>query len=170
MANGHHHPLSEADTVPSLERLSESARQGILSLAIEDVTSTPFHRPAKPLAQSRVAIVTTAGVHLPGERPFVAGDPTYRMIPSDTDGSDLLQSHTSLGFDRTGIMADPNVVYPIDRLREMVAEGKIGELAPRFYSFMGAQRDVAPIKTTMAPEVAAHLLEDGVDVVLLTPT
>jgi D-proline reductase (dithiol) PrdB len=67
-------------------------------------------------------------------------------------------------------MADVNVVFPIDRLREMVAEGKIGSLAPYFYSFMGAQRDVAPIKTAMAPEVAAHLLEDGVDVVLLTPT
>ena len=155
--------------MPSLDRLSESARAGILSLAIEEVTSTPFHWPAKPLAQSRVAIVTTAGVHLPGDKPFVAGDPTYRMIPSATDGADLLQSHTSLGFDRTGIMADPNVVYPIDRLRELVAEGKIGELAPRFYSFMGAQRDVTPIKA-MAAEVAAHLLADGVDVVLLTPT
>lgn len=156
--------------MPSLERLSETARAGILSLAIEEPASTPFHRPTKPLAQSRVAIVTTAGVHRRDDTPFVPGDPTYRMIPSSMDGADLLQSHTSLGFDRTGIMADANVVYPVDRLREMVAEGRIGELAPTFYSFMGAQRDVTAIKNTMAPEVARRLLEDGVDVVLLTPT
>jgi D-proline reductase (dithiol) PrdB len=67
-------------------------------------------------------------------------------------------------------MADVNVVFPIDRLREMVAEGRIGSLGPTLYSFMGAQRDVTAIKTTTAHEVADRLLEDGVEVVLLTPT
>jgi len=156
--------------MPSLDRLPEAARKGMLDFPAEVNETTPFHRPPKPLAQSKVAIVTTAGLHLHGDRPFVPADPSFRRIPSDVRGDDLLQTHNSIGFDRTGVMADVNVVFPIDRLREMVAEGRIGSLGTAFYSFMGAQRDASVIKSTTAPEVAARLLEDGVDVVLLTPT
>jgi D-proline reductase (dithiol) PrdB len=81
-----------------------------------------------------------------------------------------VQSHTSIGFDRTAVLEDINVVFPIERLREMVSAGRIGELAPTFYSFMGAQRDWQPIKNRTGPEVAELLLGDAVDVVLLTPT
>jgi D-proline reductase (dithiol) PrdB len=156
--------------MPSLGRLPEAARNSLLATPIEVQETSPFRRPAKPLAQSVVAIVTTAGLHLHGDRPFVPADPTFRLIPSDAHGDDLLQTHNSIGFDRTGVMADVNVVFPIDRLREMVAAGRIGALGPTFYSFMGAQRDVTAIKTTTAPEVANRLVEDGVEVVLLTPT
>jgi len=156
--------------MPKLDRLPEAQRQSILTLAVEEHDTAPFHRPRKPLAAARVAIVTTAGVHVRTDQPFRPGDPSYREIPSATDAGEIVQTHTSIGFDRTGVMADLNVVFPLDRLREMVDEGVIGELAPRFFSFMGAQRDVVPIRTTTAPEVAAKLVADGVDVVLLTPT
>ena len=156
--------------MPALDRLPETARNALLALPVDENETAPFRRPDKPLAESRVAIVTTAGVHLRSDRPFVPSDPTYRRIPSDATGADLLQSHNSIGFDRTGIMADVNVVFPLDRLREMVAEQRIGSLGAFFYSFMGAQRDASAIKATTAPEVAARLLEDGVEIVLLTPT
>jgi D-proline reductase (dithiol) PrdB len=156
--------------MPSLDRLPEATRKTMLDLAVEVHETTPFQRLAKPLSESVVTIVTTAGLHLYGDRPFVPADSTFRRVPSDARGDELLQTHNSIGFDRTGVMADVNVVFPIDRLREMVDEGKIGSLGPTMYSFMGAQRDVNPIKTTTAPEVAGLLLEDGVDVVLLTPT
>jgi D-proline reductase (dithiol) PrdB len=156
--------------MPNLDRLPEAARNALLALTVDENETVPFRRPAKPLAASRVAIVTTAGVHLHGDRPFVPSDPTYRRIPSDAPAADLLQSHNSIGFDRTGIMADVNVVFPIDRRREMVVEHRIGSLGVFFYSFMGAQRDASAIKATTAPEVADRLLEDGVEIVLLTPT
>lgn len=156
--------------MPSLDRLPEANRKSLLETPVEVNDSTPFHRPSKPLAQSVVAIVTTAGLHLHGDKPFVPGDPTYRLIPSGVTGDDLLQTHNSIGFDRTGVMADVNVVFPVDRLRELVAERRIGSLAPTFYSFMGAQRDPSAIKSNTAPEVAERLRSDGVDVVLLTPT
>ena len=156
--------------MPSLDRLPEATRKTMLELPVAVNTTTPFRRPARPLAQSVVAIVTTAGLHVHGDRPFVPADPTFRRIPSDVHGDVLLQTHNSIGFDRTGVMADVNVVFPIDRLREMVAAGSIGSLGPACYSFMGAQRDVAAIETTTAPEVAGRLLEDGAEVVLLTPT
>jgi D-proline reductase (dithiol) PrdB len=156
--------------MPILSKLAESTRNSILTMPVDINASTPFTVPSKPLAQSRLAIVTTAGLHRRDDRPFTAGDPTFRVIPSDTPAADIVQSHTSIGFDRTAVLEDINVVYPIDRLREMIAAGRIGELAPSFYSFMGAQRDTTPIKERTAPEVAALLLRDGVDVVLLTPT
>ncbi|HEY5341301.1 MAG TPA: glycine/sarcosine/betaine reductase selenoprotein B family protein [Candidatus Aquilonibacter sp.] len=156
--------------MPSLDKLSESTRNSALTLPVDINESTPFVLPKKALSASRVAIVTTAGLHRREDRPFTAGDPTYRVIPSETPASQIVQSHTSIGFDRTAVLEDINVVFPIDRLREMVAAGRIGELAPAFYSFMGAQRDMSVIKGQTGPEVAARLLEAAVDVVLLTPT
>jgi D-proline reductase (dithiol) PrdB len=156
--------------MPTLDKLSESTRNSILTLPVEVNVTAPFHQLRKPLAQSRVAIVTSAGLHLRDDKPFTPNDPTFRTLPSDASPSDIVQSHTSIGFDRTAIIADINVVYPIDRLREMLAAGRIGSLAPAFYSFMGAQRDVSRIKSETAPAVAALLVADEVDVVLLTPT
>ena len=118
----------------------------------------------------RVAIVTTAGLHRRGDRPFGPGEQTYRVIPADTPTVDIVQSHTSLGFDRVAIMRDVNVSFPIDRLRELVARGALGAVAPSSYSFMGAQREVARIETETGPEVARRLREEGVDVALVTPT
>lgn len=156
--------------MPSLERLSESTRNSILTLPVDVNESTPFTKPSRPLFESRVAIVTSAGLHLRGDRPFTSGDPTYRNIPSATSAADIVQSHTSIGFDRTAVLADINVVFPINRLHEMVASGRIGALAPNFYSFMGAQRDTSAMKATSAPELAHRMLDERVDVVLLTPT
>ncbi len=156
--------------MPSLDNLSESTRNTVLTLPVEANDSSPFRRPAKPLSRARVAIVTSAGLHLRDDRPFVSGDATYRRIPSTVSARDLLQSHSSIGFDRTAALEDINVVFPIDRLREMVSQGKIGMLADTFFSFMGAQRDTSKIRATTGPEVADVLLRDNVDVVLLTPT
>lgn len=156
--------------MPALNTLPENVRNKLLTLPVDINQSTPFALPKKPLSQSRLAIVTSAGLHLRADKPFTAGDPSYRLIPSSTPASDLVQSHTSIGFDRTAVLEDINVVFPIDRLRELVAAGRIGELAPAFYSVMGAQPDTAAIRERMAPDVAARLLEEGVDVVLLTPT
>ena len=156
--------------MPSLDKLAERTRNTILTLPVDINESTPFTVPSKSLAASRVAIVTSAGLHLKGDRPFISGDPTYRVIPSNTPGGNLVQSHASIGFDRTAVLEDINVVFPIERLREMVAADDIGELAPDFYSFMGAQPDTSRIRQQTGPEVAELLLAAGVDVVLLTPT
>jgi D-proline reductase (dithiol) PrdB len=126
--------------------------------------------PQKPLAACRLAIVTTAGLHARGDRPFTPGDQTYRVVPSDTPTRDIVQSHTSIGFDRVAIMRDVNVSFPIDRLRELVARGELGGLGPSHYSFMGAQREVARIESETGPEVARRLVADGVDLALITPT
>lgn len=120
-----------------------------------------------PLASRRVAIVTTAGLHLRDAPPFLPSAADYRVIPGDTAAADLVMSHLSVNFDRTGFQQDVNVVFPIDRLRELADERRIGGVADFHYAFMGA----APIRKLepKARELAVLLKQDRVDAVLLTP-
>lgn len=156
--------------MPRLERLPEASRTALLALPARTNTTTPFVLPSRPRAKCRLALVTTAGLHRRGDRPFTPGDQTYRVIPADTPAADIVQSHTSIGFDRTAILRDLNVTFPIDRAREQAARGVLGGLAPHHYSFMGALRDVTRLERETGPEVARRLREDGADVALLTPT
>ena len=122
----------------------------------------------KPLAESRVAIVTSAALYASDEDGFTAGDVGYRLIAGDR--RDLVLGHWSPNFDRTGVAIDLNVVYPIDRLEELAARGVIGAVAPRHVSFAGNQPDdVSTIRLDTGPAAAKALLADGVDVVVLTP-
>ena len=155
---------------PRLDRLPEGNRKNLLNLPMQANDTAPFVRLEQPLRACRVAIVTTAGVHRRGDAPFGPGEQTYRVIPVETPAADIIQSHTSIGFDRTPIMRDLNISYPIDRLRELVARGQLGGLAPNGYSFMGAQRELTRIEGETGPEVARRLREDGADVVVMTPT
>ena len=155
--------------MPRLDRLPEANRKNLLALPVATNETTPFVRPTKPLAQCRVAIVTTAGMHRRDDTPFGPGEQSYRVIPAATSAADIVQSHTSLGFDRVATMRDVNISLPIDRLRELAARGEIA-MAPNHYSFMGALRDTAKIDGETGPEVARRLAADGADVALITPT
>lgn len=156
--------------MPRLEDLSETARQGHLNFPCFDHDYAPYVPLTKPLAECRLALVTTAGLHVRGDKLFGNNDQTYRVIPSSTPARDIVQSHTSIGFDRTAFMRDINVTFPIDRLWELVADGTIGGLSTSFYSFMGAQRNPKQIEEQTGPEVGRLLKDEGVDAVLLTPT
>ena len=133
---------------------------------LPDFGPTPFVA-GPPLGRRRVAIVTTSGLHGRGDRPFDIGAADYRVIPGETPAADLIMSHASVNFDRSGFQEDVNVVFPIDRLRELQRDGIIGSIADFHYSFMGA----APIRALepKARELAALLKKDRVDAVLLTP-
>lgn len=122
-----------------------------------------------PLSTCRVAIITTAGLHRHGDVPFTEGpaQADYRVIPGDAGAAELTMSHNSINFDRTGFQQDINVVFPIDRLRELAAEKLIGSVADFHYSFMGA----LPAKA-LEPRgraLAGLLKQDRVDAVILTP-
>lgn len=120
-----------------------------------------------PLAQRRIAIITTAGLSLRGDSPFKAGAADYRVIPHDASAADIVMSHVSVNYDRTGFQEDINVVLPLDRLRELADEGIIGSVADFHYSFMGAASIIAI--EPKAKELAGLLKKDRVDAVLLSP-
>ena len=122
---------------------------------------------APAAADRRVAIITSAGLSLKSDDTFRPGATDYRVIPADMDSSNLIMSHMSTNYDRSGFQQDVNVVFPIDRLREMAEDGAIGSVASFHYSFMGATE---PEKLEpKARELAGLLKEDRVNAVLLTP-
>src|SRR5204862_5826573 len=119
------------------------------------------------LSQRRIAIVSSAGLVRRGEMPFRGRDPDYRVIPRDTTPDELLISHISINFDRTGFQEDWNVVFPLDRLNELASERIVGSVAQTHYSCMGA---TDPIQMEPhARELAARLQRDTVDAVVLSP-
>lgn len=133
----------------------------------EAVAWTPLSR---PLSNCRLALVTTAGVHKRKDPPFetfaARGDPTYRVIPTNTESRDLMVSHGH--YDHSDADEDINCVFPIDRLRELEATGTIGALSREHFAFMGFNPNPDKLLES-AREVAIKLHADHVDVVLLTP-
>jgi D-proline reductase (dithiol) PrdB len=119
------------------------------------------------LSARRIAVVSTAGLVRRSERPFVSGEAGYRVLPGATPPGDILLTHASVNFDRTGFQRDRNVVFPIDRLTEMAAAGTIGSVAATHYSFMGATDPRA--MEANARQLAGLLKQDQVNGVLLTP-
>jgi D-proline reductase (dithiol) PrdB len=116
----------------------------------------------------RIALITTAGLHFRCDETFEFADASYRPIPAEADAADLITSHSSANFDRSGFAEDVNLVYPIDRFKELAADGRIGSLADVHYSFMGAGLDPQAYEASAA-QVAGMLKQDRVDAVFLTP-
>lgn len=137
------------------------------------IDPVPWRPLGKPLDRSRVALVSSAGFVLPGQEPFDhevrGGDPSFREIPSDVDVRTLVDAHRSESFDHAGMRRDPNLAFPVDRLRELREAGRIGEVNRRHLSFMGSQTAVGRLIEETAPRAARSLAEDGVDVAILVP-
>jgi D-proline reductase (dithiol) PrdB len=150
-----------------LENLSEDERKMLLSLKCPTFENHPWVS-GPPLKERRVAIVTTAGLHGRQDRPFQMGpEDIYRVIPGDVQSNDLVMSHMAASFDRTGFQRDWNVVFPIDRLREMAVEGIIGSVADFHYSYNSIRAQ--PNEPEPIREIASLLKKDRVNAVLLFP-
>jgi D-proline reductase (dithiol) PrdB len=130
---------------------------------------TPFVRPKRSLDECRLALVTTGGVHLPEQPRFdidaPLGDCSYREIPVGAER--LTWTHA---YHRPDEGTDLDSVFPLWTLRELESEDIVGDLNNRHFSFMGAIHDPGPLAGESAPEVAGKLVDDGVDVALLTPS
>ena len=141
-------------------------RAVMATLPVPDLEGHPFSA-APELANASVAIVTTAGLHTAYEESFGLLDPAFRVLPHGA--TNLRMSHNSQNFDRSGVMIDRNVVYPVDRLDGLAADGVVGRVAPAHLSFMGAQQDLTTILLDTGPKAAKLLRDQDTDVVLLTP-
>ena len=136
----------------------------------EDIPWTPV---TKPLHQSRIALITTAGVHHRNQAPFDMldpyGDPTYREIDGTKPLSELMITHDY--YDHADADKDINIVFPLDRLKEFEKENYIGEIANLHYSFMGHIKGphIPVLISKNAPEIARKLQANGTDIALLTP-
>jgi D-proline reductase (dithiol) PrdB len=171
--------MNEARTVDPW-RFTGSFLRRILEARIP---AEPAHAPipwtpvSKRLAASRVALLSTAGISMKGDTPFdmegerkrpTWGDPSWRRLRADATAETIEANH--LHIDTGYIQRDLDVALPLDRLRELVAAGEVGEIASSHYSIMGYQgADTTALETRGAPEIAAAMKSEEVDLALLAP-
>ena len=101
-----------------LSDIPEKQRNLIVNQILPNYNDTPCAE-GPVLSERKIAIITTAGLHSRDDKAFTPGIGEYRIIPNDTDMNDLIMSHVSNNFDRTGFQQDLNIVFPIERLREL---------------------------------------------------
>jgi D-proline reductase (dithiol) PrdB len=149
-----------------LKDLLPEFADNLRGLAIQEYGPAPWV-PAPDLKDARVAIISTAGIHRASDVKFAGGATDYRLLPGDLDYSDLAMSHVSVNYDRSGYQQDPNVVFPLELLRQLAANGEIDSVANWHYSFMGATEPTRMTET--AQQVARMMKEDGVNAAILIP-
>ena len=135
-----------------------------IELARRAIPYTPFER---TLAETTIALVSSAGVHLTSQEPFdTDGDGSYRVIPSDAAVADLTISHTH--YDHSEADIDINCVFPIERLRELAADGTIKGVNADFYGMMGYTLRMKQVIDETGPEIARKIERSQTDLVVLT--
>lgn len=149
-----------------LRELTEKSRTGLENLDCPEFDVKPWVD-GPPLSTRKVTIISSAGIHARSDKTFSGGEGGYRAIPGDTVPDQIVMSHISSNFDRTGFQQDLNLVLPIDRMRELAEDGFIGQVAETHYSFMGATdpRDMEKD----ARDLAGKLKADGVHSAILLP-
>lgn len=133
----------------------------------------PWIPMTRPLGASRAALVTTGGVHLRGDRPFDMadphGDPTFREVPADVDAAELRITHDY--YDHRDADRDANIVFPLERFRELVDRRILAGLTRTHWSFMGHIDGplVRRLKAETVPRLLGRLQAEAPDFVFLTP-
>jgi D-proline reductase (dithiol) PrdB len=136
-------------------------------------TDVPWTPVRKPLEQSRVCLITTAGLHLIEDTPFNMqssdGDPTYRIIPATAHQRELRITHNY--YDHRDADRDINIVFPLDLVRELAAAKHLGGLTSKHYSFMGHidGGHVEALQREVLPALLHSLTAETPDFVFLTP-
>ena len=151
-----------------LADLPDYEREHLLSKCGEPLGPPAWTALSKDLAQMRIALITTAGLHFREDDAFGLMDTDFRPISGQERAEDLIMSHSSVNFDRSGFQEDVNTVFPLERFRELEAKGSIGSLASVHYSFMGAGHEPQDYEDS-ARGLAGMLKKDKVDAVFLTP-
>jgi D-proline reductase (dithiol) PrdB len=149
-----------------MEDIPLATREAVAALDCPAYPDQPWAG-AAPLSRRTVAILTSAALHPRSERPFAPGSTEVRVLPADLPAADIVMSHVSINYDRSGFSRDINIAYPIDRLRELADEGVIGRLAPVHFSVMGST-DPATMGAAV-DAIAARAKKEGIDTILLCP-
>ena len=138
---------------------------------IEKDNYVPLAKLEKPISESKVCFVSTAGVQPKSTLPFDTvhpiGDYSFRSVPSNTP-TDELEIH-QIKYPTFGANEDVNVIFPIDRMRELRNEEKVGALTENFFSFIGYNMDPERLERTLAEDLADAIEAEKPDVLLAAP-
>lgn len=159
--------LPPADYIDETKRLYDSLGYDSYRWASEPETA-PWTPLAKPLSESRVLLIGSGGIYRHGQIAFHTKDDTsLRVIPTDVDTGELRTAH--FAYDQADARNDPNCVFPLDRLRELVDDGVIGSLCEESYGFMGGIYSTRRLMAETAPLLEERCRAQEPDLVLLVP-
>lgn len=123
----------------------------------------------KPLAQSRLGVLCTAGTYVAGQVAYYYKDDTsIRAIAKDTPTDQVRFSHITENY-LPDARRDPNCVMPLESLRRLEAEGAIGEVAGDLFSCMGGIYSQRRVNEELIPTLDAAFAAQAIDAALLIP-
>jgi D-proline reductase (dithiol) PrdB len=164
-------------TVDSYRYVSGITRRMLRTwVEMETPRPIPWAPLCKPLRQSKVALLSSAGIALKTDRPFDQegerqnpwwGDPSYRVIPSTATEQDVRLYH--MHIDPRPAMQDLNCLFPLRRLKEMEQTGEIGASAEQHFSMMGYILQPETLLKETVPAIIHDLRAERADVVVLVP-
>lgn len=169
MSDMHHgrSPLPPADYIAETRRVYDALGYDAYRWA-ERAERPPWVPITKPLAECTVGLIASGGVYETGQIAFHHRDDTsLRVIDSDVATADLRASH--FAYDLTDARSDPNCVFPIDTLRDLVADGEIGGITDELYTFMGGIYSTRRLEEELVPTLVERTLGQAPDIVLLVP-
>jgi len=177
--------LDDGDFDRIVEYIVEAQARGYAGSGRFVYEDSPFIPLKKPVSQLRLALISSSGHFVEGDDPkpfgvenmsqeeaenritdFLRAEPQLSEIPVETPEGKLRVRHG--GYDVRGAQVDPNVNFPVTRLRELQADGKVGEFFPIAYSFVGACSQIRLQKHT-APRWVSMFQTNKIDAVLLVP-
>ena len=135
---------------------------------VENQTTVPLTPLRKPVSESKLALIASGGIYALGQIAFhFKDDLSFREIDINTPQQALRASH--FAYDLAPVRRDPNTVFPVAPLKAQVAEGRLGSLSERAYTFMGGIYSARKVKDILAPAIVHRLLKDQADLALLVP-
>lgn len=164
----------EVDSFKFLSRTSTMMMRALIARAPRD--PVPWTAVRRPLSESTVALVSTAGLSMRGTAPFDAegerrnpwwGDPSYRVIPHTATAGDVVATH--LHIDTRYMAEDLDVALPLRRLAELAAAGRVGRVAPSHYAFMGYLLDPTEFLRASVPAMIERMRAEAVDAAVFIP-
>ena len=129
--------------------------------------TVPFTPLKKPIAECRLAMISSGGLMYRDQPRFHREDSSYRRIPKNARRDELNVWH--FGYPTHDAEQDPNCVFPLERLRELEAAGVIGELIDPVFSFMGGIYSTRKVRDELAPKIVDELQRAHADAFYLVP-
>jgi hypothetical protein len=167
-------PSKQVDSYRFLDRITKKLVQSWIGL--ESRREVPWTPLSKPLEESTVALISSAGLALKSDRPFDQegerhdpwwGDPSYRILPRTATGEDVELYH--LHIHPRLPEQDLNTLMPLERLLELEDRGEVGRSAAQHYSYMGYILQPATLLEESVPAMIRPMQRDEVDLVVLVP-
>jgi D-proline reductase (dithiol) PrdB len=161
--------MQPIDYVSALDEMYQN--QGFPPYRWSNFDSSPWTPSAKPLRESCLALISSAGIFRDDQEPFdpwAVNDLSFRRIPVDTPPERLNLHHNY--FDHRDALHDLNCVFPVERLKELEDDGYIGSVTPEAITLgMGRLYKRTALQNETVPEIIDVLKQQGANLVLLVP-